>query len=90
MASGNCWLPAARAAKRLLAEEGYSEEYGARPLRRVIQNQVEDALSDAILTGRFHVGDTVLTDAEEGEIVLRQAARAEEEEEEPVVELAAP
>ncbi len=60
-------------AKELLAEEGYSEEYGARPLRRVIQNRIEDALSDAILAGKFAAGDTVWADAEEGEIVLRQA-----------------
>jgi len=60
-------------AKSLLAEEGYSEEYGARPLRRVIQNRIEDALSDAVLMGRFAAGDTALVDAEEGEITLRRA-----------------
>jgi ATP-dependent Clp protease ATP-binding subunit ClpC len=64
------------AAKALLAEEGYNEEYGARPLRRVIQNKIEDALSDALLAGRFAAGDTALVDAEEGEIVLRQAEKA--------------
>lgn len=60
------------AAKALLAEEGYSEEYGARPLRRVIQNRVEDTLSDAVLEGRFHTGDKVLVDVEGDEIVLRE------------------
>jgi ATP-dependent Clp protease ATP-binding subunit ClpC len=59
-------------AKELLAEEGYSEEYGARPLRRVIQNRIEDALSDAILSNQFAEGDAVLVDVEEDEIVLRQ------------------
>jgi ATP-dependent Clp protease ATP-binding subunit ClpC len=67
------------AAKALLAEEGYSDEYGARPLKRVIQNRVEDALSDAVLEGRFAGGDTVLADAEDGEIVLRQAEELSEE-----------
>jgi len=45
-------LEVTEAAKDLLASEGYSEEYGARPLRRVIQNRIEDALSDDIL--RLH------------------------------------
>jgi len=82
-------LKVTQAAKTLLAEEGYSEEYGARPLRRVIQNRIEDALSDAILAGRFTDGDTVLADAEQDEIVLRQADEAEETEEEPTAELVA-
>jgi ATP-dependent Clp protease ATP-binding subunit ClpC len=72
-------LQVTAAAKELLAEEGYSEEYGARPLRRVIQNRVEDALSDAILAGRFEAGDTVITNAEAGEITLRRAQTGEEE-----------
>ncbi len=77
-------LDATEATKALLAEEGYSEEYGARPLRRVIQRLVEDRLSDAILAGRFEAGDTVLADAEDGEIVLRRVEKAEEpREEEP-------
>jgi ATP-dependent Clp protease ATP-binding subunit ClpC len=65
-------LQVTEAAKELLAEEGYSDEYGARPLRRVIQNRVEDALSDAVLACEFADGNTVQVDAEEGEIVLRQ------------------
>ncbi len=69
----NMGLEVTEAAKALLAEEGYSEEYGARPLRRVIQNRIEDALSDAMLAHKFVAGDTVLVDAEEGEIRLRQA-----------------
>jgi len=77
-------LEVTEAAKALLAEEGYSEEYGARPLRRVIQNRIEDTLSDAVLAGRFAAGDAVLVDAEEGEIVLCQAERMVKE---PGVEL---
>ena len=69
-------LEVTEAAKALLAEEGYNEEYGARPLRRVIQNRIEDALSDAVLAGEFAAGDTVLVDAEEGEIGLCQAEEA--------------
>jgi ATP-dependent Clp protease ATP-binding subunit ClpC len=61
-------------ARDLLAREGYSPEYGARPLRRVIQRRVEDPLSDAMLAGRFAAGDTVLVDAEGDEIVLKKAS----------------
>jgi len=82
-------LEVTQTAKELLAEKGYSEEYGARPLRRVIQNQIEDTLSDAILAGKFEDGNTILVDAEDTEIVLRQAKEEDEDEEErePVLEL---
>jgi ATP-dependent Clp protease ATP-binding subunit ClpC len=76
-------LTVTEATRELLAKEGYSEEYGARPLRRVIQTRIEDALSDAILAGRFNAGDRILVDAEDDEIVLSQAEKAEEAEEEP-------
>jgi len=83
----NMELDVTDAAKALLAEEGYSEEYGARPLRRVIQSRIEDTLSDAILAGKFETGDTVLVDTEEDEIVLRKAGETEETEEESATEL---
>ncbi len=51
----------------LLAELGYEREYGARPLKRVIQHQIEDALSDALLSGEFEEGDTILIETEMGE-----------------------
>ena len=79
-------LQVTEAAKELLIEEGYSEEYGARPLRRVIQNRIEDALSDAILAGKFAAGDTVVADAGEGAVALRQVGEAAEAEEEPTEE----
>jgi ATP-dependent Clp protease ATP-binding subunit ClpA len=44
--------------------------FGARPLRRVIQNEVEDRLSEALLEGRFQPGDTVQIDIQNGEIVI--------------------
>jgi len=68
-------LEVSEAARELLAEEGYSPEYGARPLRRVIQSRVEDPLSDAVLGGEFAPGDTVRVDVEQGEIVLRGAGK---------------
>jgi ATP-dependent Clp protease ATP-binding subunit ClpC len=57
-------------AREFLAQEGYSPEYGARPLRRVIQNLVEDPLSDAVLAGAFVAGDTVRLNVKEGNITL--------------------
>lgn len=64
------------AAVKLIADLGYDPNMGARPLRRVIQQYIEEPLSDAILAGDFNIGDTVLVDTEPGEddeekIVLR-------------------
>jgi ATP-dependent Clp protease ATP-binding subunit ClpC len=52
------------AAIDLIADLGYDREYGARPLKRVIQNKIEDELSDALLGGEFEDGDTVVVDVE--------------------------
>jgi ATP-dependent Clp protease ATP-binding subunit ClpC len=65
-------LQAAPAALELLAEQGYDPDMGARPLRRVIQQKVEDPLSDALLSGRFADGDTILVDVKDGDIELEQ------------------
>jgi ATP-dependent Clp protease ATP-binding subunit ClpC len=71
------------AAKEHLAAEGYDAEYGARPLRRVITNLVEDKLSDTILAGNFPLGTTVLVDYDEEEGELTFNAVEEEDEKEP-------
>lgn len=42
-----------------LAKDGYDPEYGARPLRRTIQNKIEDPLADALLSGQYQDGDTI-------------------------------
>ncbi|HEY7270413.1 MAG TPA: AAA family ATPase, partial [Dehalococcoidia bacterium] len=57
-------------ARDWLGEKGYDPVFGARPLKRVIQAELEDRLSEALLEGRFGLGDTVLVDAEAGELVL--------------------
>jgi len=62
-------------AKSFLAERGYEPQFGARPLRRVIQQMVEDALSEGLLAGEFQEGDTVLVDAADDNIVLETALR---------------
>ena len=60
---------------RLLAEEGYDANYGARPLRRTIQRSVEDALSEEIIAGKIALGDQVqLYVDENGRIAFRKAA----------------
>ncbi len=69
-------------AKEILLKEGFDEAYGARPLRRAIQNLIEDQLSDAILASKFADGDKVLVTAREGKIILEKGASSEEKKEE--------
>jgi ATP-dependent Clp protease ATP-binding subunit ClpC len=52
------------AAKDLLAKEGFDRVYGARPLRRVITNRIEDQLSEHLLRGKISRGDTVQIDVD--------------------------
>jgi len=66
-------LSATPVALDTLADLGYDPEMGARPLRRVIQQKVEDPLSDALLGGDFSDGDMVIVDIHEGEVVLRHS-----------------
>ncbi len=63
-------LEVTEAAKDFLGEKGYDEVFGARPLRRVIQDMVEDKLSEDLLRGRFKAGDTAVVDLEGEEIVV--------------------
>jgi len=66
-------LEVTEAAKNLLGEKGYDEVFGARPLRRVIQDMVENKLSEDLLRGRFQAGDTIIVDCEGEEIVIHPA-----------------
>ena len=59
-----------------LGEKGYDEVFGARPLRRVIQDMVEDKLSESWLRGELQSGDTALVDLEGEEIIVRPAAKS--------------
>jgi ATP-dependent Clp protease ATP-binding subunit ClpC len=70
-------LETAPEAVEMLAEQGYDPDMGARPLKRVIQQKVEDPLSDALLSGQFSDGDTVVVDVKDGEIYLRRAEHQE-------------
>ena len=58
-------------AKEWLVEKGYEPQYGARPLRRLIQNSIEDKLSDAILSGSLKPADTAVIDLVDGEIEIK-------------------
>ena len=70
----NLTLTATPAALSALAEQGYDAEFGARPLRRVIQQKVEDPLSDRLLAGEFVDGDMIDVDlSTEGELELKRA-----------------
>jgi ATP-dependent Clp protease ATP-binding subunit ClpC len=70
-------LVATPAALEKLAELGYDPEMGARPLKRVIQQKVEDVLSDALLSSTFLNGDAIIVDYREEEVVLRREAEKE-------------
>ena len=63
-------------AKVYLAEKGYDPDFGARPLRRLIQDVVEDQLSEEILSGRLNEGDVAHVDIHDGEIVVGVGAKA--------------
>ena len=52
-------------AKDHVIKLGYDVDYGARPLRRVIQNMIEDPLAEALLVGSFKAGDTVKVDRDD-------------------------
>ncbi len=59
-------------AVELLAEKGYDINYGARPLRRTIQNLVETPLAKEIIKGNFKDGDVVIVDAKDGNIIFEK------------------
>ncbi|MBC7878106.1 MAG: ATP-dependent Clp protease ATP-binding subunit [Anaerolineales bacterium] len=77
----NLILTASTEALASIADQGYDSEFGARPLRRVIQQKVEDPLSDRLLAGEFVNGDTIAVEVnEDGEIILSKAEDKKAEE----------
>ena len=71
-------LMATDGALEKLAEKGFDPEMGARPLRRVIQLEIEDQLSDALLAERFKDGETIWVDVDgEGKFILTKRDEAE-------------
>ena len=85
-------LEVSKALLDYLGEKGFDPVFGARPLRRVIQNEVEDRLSDALLEGQFSEGARIRLDYVDGEVTAEQIASAPppdppaEEEQEPPAE----
>jgi ATP-dependent Clp protease ATP-binding subunit ClpB len=65
-------LDVSDAALAKIAEAGYDPMYGARPLKRAIQQQIENPLSKLILSGQFGVKDTVVLDVEHGQLVFNK------------------
>ncbi len=72
MESKGIGLKVSSRARMKLVEEGYSEEFGARPLKRVVQKQVEDRLSEEILLGRIKSGHDVIVDEEDGVLTFTE------------------
>lgn len=68
--------------KDFLAKDGYSEAYGARPLRRLIQKKIEDILAEEILTSKYEAGDTIILkmDEEKGRITFEKAKSSKKKE----------
>ena len=70
-------LETTAAVREYLGEKGFDPVLGARPLRRLIQNEVEDALSDALLSGNINAGDIAVVDMDDdGKILV--TAKSEE------------
>ena len=70
------------AVKEVIIKAGYNPAFGARPLRRALQQLLEDRLSEELLKKTFQQGDKVLVDAAEGAIVVRKAPEQAEKEKE--------
>jgi ATP-dependent Clp protease ATP-binding subunit ClpB len=68
----NLTLVVTPAAKAWLAESGYDAVYGARPLKRAIQREVQDPLALKLLNGEFRDGETVVVDFQKGHLVFRR------------------
>lgn len=63
-------LEVTASAKDLLTEQGYDPVYGARPLKRVIQQRLQNTLANEILSGRFAEGSKIIVNARNGEFVI--------------------
>ncbi|HEY8680005.1 MAG TPA: ATP-dependent Clp protease ATP-binding subunit [Candidatus Dormibacteraeota bacterium] len=70
LAEQEVYLEVTTAAKDWLAKEGFDRIYGARPLRRVITQRIENPLSEQLLHHKFNKGDTILIDADENGVTL--------------------
>ncbi len=67
--------------KDLLIKEGVDERFGARPLRRTIQSRLEDTLSEELLRGDLKKGDSIVVDADNNEVIVKNKSKAQKSEE---------
>ena len=81
MAQQGITLTADEDAVAMLAKNGFDAEYGARPLRRSIQNTVEDAVAEQMLEGKLKSGDTAKVTLSDGKVVVEKVPTAEAEDE---------
>ena len=63
------------AAKKYLVENGFDPKMGARPLRRLIQDTIEDQLSEMLLRGKFAAGDSVEVDCVGDKIIIKKSTQ---------------
>ncbi|MEJ2266798.1 MAG: AAA family ATPase [Anaerolineales bacterium] len=70
-------LEVSEAAREYLADVGYDPDFGARPLKRAIQREMQDPLALHILSGEFHEGDTIRVDRGSDGLTFTPVARAE-------------
>ena len=68
----NIKLRLSEPAKNFLAEKGYDPAFGARPLRRAIQNFLEDPLATELIAGKFVDGDTIFVEVSDGKIIFQK------------------
>lgn len=80
MAEQDVYLKITAAAIDVIGKVGFDPEYGARPIRRALQKEVEDRLSEALLSGHVHLGDKVTIGASKGKITLNVKAPKEKKE----------
>jgi ATP-dependent Clp protease ATP-binding subunit ClpB len=67
-------------ARDVLADLGYDPQFGARPLKRVIQREVENRIARAILEGTVRDGDTIEIDAQDGKLFMEAMGEGAQEE----------
>jgi len=75
LAERDMTLDLSEAARDQLGEAGFDPVYGARPLKRAIQQQIENPLAERILQGQFGPGDHILADLEGGELHFEKRIR---------------
>ena len=79
MAQQNITLLADEEAVATLAKDGFDPQYGARPLRRAIQNEVEDAVAEQMLEGKLQSGDTARICLRDGKVAIEKEVPAPQE-----------